>query len=152
MFFKNILKSYFEEQYKGFCLICGKSSKNIFCLKCNNCISNIKINNDNISFFKDSKYWIIGNNNHEEIKSYGLYLLQRLIPISTIDIINYIKEIKLINQEKNFFYINVFFKSGSIIKLEIPKVKSKLNHFISYKNLFLYPELEKNKSLLISNK
>ena len=152
MFFKNILNSYFEEQHNGFCLICGKLSKNIYCLECNNCISNIKINNNNISFFKDSKYWMIGNNNFEEIKSYGLYLLQRLIPISTIDIINYIKEIKLINQEKNYFYINVILKSGSILNLEIPIPKSNINHFISYKNKFLYPELEKNKSLLISNK
>ena len=36
--------------------------------------------------------------------------------------------------------------------MRIPKVKNYNEHYISYQNLFLYPELEKNFSLHISSK
>ena len=145
MYFDQILDSYFKQNFKQFCLICGKNSNKISCNICKDLISNLKGDKLNkIIFIKDFKYWMQGENKFgEKIKSYGLYCLQRIMPINTQDILKYIKNINLI-QENNLNYIIQIHTTTDIkFNIIIPKVKNKIENFISYQNLFLYPELEK---------
>ena len=83
---------YFKNCFSNFCLICGKNSNNLSCKECNSLIQNININHSKLSFFKQSIYWMNGENKDgEKIKSYGLYCIQRFIPINTQEIIKYIE-------------------------------------------------------------
>ena len=144
---------YFKNCFRNFCLICGKNSKNLSCKDCNDLVQNININNNKLCFFKQSVYWVNGENNYgEKIKSYGLYCIQRLIPIDTIDILKYIKSINLIKEEDKYYHLEIKTNSNKNIFFKLPKVKDYYEHYISYQNLFLYPELEQNFSLHISSK
>jgi len=144
---------YFKNSFSNFCLICGKNSNNLSCKECNSLIQNININHSKLSFFKQSNYWMKGENKDgEKIMSYGLYCIQRFIPINTQEIIKYIKSINFIKKEDNFYHIEIKTISNKNLFFKIPKVKDYYEHYISYQNLFLYPELEKKFSLHISSK
>lgn len=139
----NFYNLYFHNNFNNFCLVCGKNSNKICCQECNNLIQNLKINNvKKLSFIKNIYYWMNGENNfNEKIKSYGLYLIQRKIPIDTINILKYIKEINFINEVKNKLEIEIITLSNFSFNLFIPNCKHKYEQFISINNLFLYPEL-----------
>lgn len=144
MFFDDVLNSYFEQSFNNFCLICGKNSNNISCQSCKDLILTLEVDNSNlIYFFKDYKYWMCGTNKYgEKIKSYGLYCIQRLLPIPTEQILRYIEKINLVKENDYDYEIQIITISNSKINLKIPKVKNKIDYFISYENLFLYPELD----------
>lgn len=148
----NFYNLYFKERFKNFCLICGKNSNKICCETCNEIINTLEINNNKINFFKNYYYWMNGENKFgEKIMSYGLYCIKRLIPINTPDILKYIKKINLNQETEDNLEIQIFITNNRKITINIPKVKHDYEHFISYQNLFLYPELENNFSLHISN-
>jgi len=149
----NFYNLYFKNTFKNFCLICGKNCNNISCEKCNNLIYNLEGNNlHKINFLKNPYYWMDGENKFgEKIKSYGSYYIQRIIPINTIDILKYINKINLIKENKNNFVIQIETTNNTKFNIIIPKIKLFYQHFISYENLFLYPELNKKLSLCISN-
>jgi hypothetical protein len=149
----NLLKNYFEHNFKNFCLICDKNSNNITCNECKLLVSNLSINNLNkLYFLKNLKYWMHGENKYgEKIKSYFLYCIQSLIPLKTDDIIKHIKEINLILETVSDYKIEIKTINEKNLILSIPKVKNDFENFISYQNLILYPELENNIVNLISN-
>lgn len=134
---------YFKNNFNNFCLICGKNSNSLSCQECNILIDNLDINNYNkINFFKNYYYWMHGKNIfNEKIKSYGLYCIQRKIPINTYEILKYIKKINFIKENKNKLKIEIITNNNTQFNILIPKVTHNYEHFISYKNLFLYPEL-----------
>lgn len=144
----NFYNLYFKDSFKNFCLICGKNSNKICCEKCNDLIMTLEVNNLNhINFFKNPYYWMHGENKFgEKIMSYGLYCIQRIMPINTQNILKYIEKINLIQETENNLKIQIITTNKSKINIIIPKVKLEYEHFISYQNIFLYPELSENLS------
>ena len=144
----NLFNFYFNNHNHGFCKICNKTSKSNSCVKCNHLLNifiskSVKLPH----FFTNSKYWMQGQYNNEKIKSIGLFLLQKQIPINSDEIIKYIQKInkyELINNI-HLFYFNID-KKNYILK--IPNFKKDYQHFLSYDALFLYEEYFNNLQII----
>jgi hypothetical protein len=140
----NLLNLYFDNHNPKFCNICNKPSKYNSCIGCNELLNKFKSNSVKLpNFFTNSKYWMEGKYNNEKIKSLGLFLLQKHIPINSDEIIKYILKINKYELIDNIhmFYFNIENKKYI---LKIPNFKEKHNHFVSYDALFLYKEYFNN--------
>lgn len=145
-----MLDKYFNNYFINFCKICFKPSKLLACNNCTQILNNIKFDNCPL-FLKNIQYWMLGKYNNEKIKSIGLFLLQKRIPICTNEIISSIKYIKNHKLYNNNYYLEIKINDKYFL-LILPYFKNFHENFISYDGLFLYEKYFDNLKIFTSKK
>ena len=145
-----MLKKYFNNYLINFCKICFKPSNFKACSKCSQLLNNVKFDDCPI-FLTNIEYWMIGKYNNEKIKSIGLFLLQKRIPLPTNEIISSIEYIKNHKLYNNNYYIEIKINDKFFI-LILPYFKNFHENFISYDALFLYEKYFNNLKIFTSQK